>query len=181
MFKSTVSTDSWYIFIGLKICGNYFLVLFHWLKPVPSVDIGSISSLGLIRYFKIFLGHLEGYFENWEKDLKSTKIYLRITQIPRSISKIPVKFIKLVVVDAIDFLSGTIGGIGDIPNKILVTDSKVGIGNSMSSVADPNFQIESYRHRLPLVTKCPMAICTPKFSSKCLKLIYFLANHPKKC
>jgi hypothetical protein len=41
------------------------------------------------------------------------------------------------------------------PDAFLVTNSKVSIGDSMSLVPDPNFQIESYRHRLPSVTKCP--------------------------
>ena len=49
-----------------------------------------------------------------------------------------------------------IGGIGGVPNKILVTDSKVGIGDLMTSVSDPNIQIESYRHRLSSVTECPV-------------------------
>jgi hypothetical protein len=44
------------------------------------------------------------------------------------------------------------------PNAFLVTNSKVSIGDPMSSVPDPNFQIELYRHWLPSVTKCPRVI-----------------------
>ncbi len=65
-------------------------------------------------------------------------------------------------------LSATIGyplvsivGIGGGPDAFSVTDSKVGIGDPMSSVPNPNVQIESYRHRLPSVTACP------RLNSKC--------------
>jgi hypothetical protein len=49
----------------------------------------------------------------------------------------------------------SIVGIGEGPDAFSVTDSKVSIGELMSSVLDPNFQIESYHHWLPSVTKCP--------------------------
>ncbi len=64
-----------------------------------------------------------------------------------------VKFIELVVIGTIDRL---LGGIGGVPDKFPVTDPKVSIGNSMTSVADPNFQINLYRHRLPSASA---AIC----------------------
>ncbi len=89
----------------------------NWVK---SVDIGSIGSLGPIRYLKVFLGHLDVYFENWEIDPKSLEIY---SIIPWSISKISVKFIELVVIGAIDWPSRTIIGIGRVPDAFLVTDS----------------------------------------------------------
>jgi hypothetical protein len=44
----------------------------------------------------------------------------------------------LVVIGAIDCLSGTIADISGVPDKFLVTDSKVSIGNPMSPVLDPN-------------------------------------------
>jgi hypothetical protein len=44
---------------------------------------------------------------------------------------------------------------GEIGYKILVTESKVGIGYPVTSVPDPNIQIKSYRHWLPSVTECP--------------------------
>ncbi len=59
-------------------------------------------------------------------------------------------------------ISNTIGSIGyhglsigGGPDAFSVTDSKVSIGDPMSSVPDPNVQIESYRHRLTSVTECP--------------------------
>jgi hypothetical protein len=66
-----------------------------------------------------------------------------------------VKFIKSVVICAIDWLSGTIGGIGEVPDTFLVTNSKVRNGNLMTSVAYPNFQIKSYCHWPLSVTECP--------------------------
>jgi hypothetical protein len=53
-----------------------------------------------------------------------------------------VKFIELVVIGAIDCLSGTIIGIGGVANTFLVTNSKVGIGDPMTSVPDPDLQIK---------------------------------------
>ncbi len=103
----------------------------------------------------MFLGHLEGYFENWEKDSKSTEISKRITQISWSISKISVNFFELVVIGAIDWLSGTMVGISGVPDTFLVPNSKFSIGDLMSSIADTNFQIESYQHWLLSVTECP--------------------------
>jgi hypothetical protein len=38
------------------------------------------------------------------------------------------------------------------------SDANLTIGYRMPSVPDPNLQIESYRHRLPLVTECPRLI-----------------------
>ncbi len=67
-------------------------------------------------------------------------------------SVLSVKFIKWVGIGVIDWLSGTMGEIG---YKILVTESKVGIGYPVTSVPDPNIQIKSYRHWLPSVTECP--------------------------
>jgi len=76
----------------------------------------------------------------------------------RRITRLSVKFIKLVVISAIDWLSGTIVGIGGVPYKFLVTNSNDCNGDLMTSAADPNFQIEPYHHQLPLVTECPRII-----------------------
>jgi hypothetical protein len=48
------------------------------------------------------------------------------------------KFIESVAIGAIDWLSGTIGGIGGVPDNTQVTKRKVGIGDLMTSVSDPN-------------------------------------------
>ena len=61
----------------------------------------------------------------------------------------------IIDIGIIDWLLGTIGGIGVVPDTLSVTVSKVSTGNLMTSVADPNFQIELFCHRLPLVTECP--------------------------
>ncbi len=66
-----------------------------------------------------------------------------------------VKFIELVGIGAINCLSGTIIGIGGVPNNFLFADSKVGISDTMTSVPDPNLQIKPYHHWLPLVTEYP--------------------------
>ncbi len=65
-----------------------------------------------------------------------------------------VKFIESVVIGAIDWLSGTIICIGVVPDTFLVTNSKVSIGDPMTSVTDSKVSIESYCHRLPSVTEC---------------------------
>jgi hypothetical protein len=58
-------------------------------------------------------------------------------------------------VPSTDYLSGTIGDIGEVPDTFLVTNSKVRNGNLMTLVAYPNFQIMSYCHWPPSVTECP--------------------------
>ncbi len=52
-----------------------------------------------------------------------------------------------------------------VPDAFLVTYSKVSIGDPMTLVPDPNFQIEPYRHRLPLVTECPRNNFNAKFDA----------------
>ncbi len=59
-----------------------------------------------------------------------------------------VKFFELVGIGAINCLSGTIIGIGGVPNKFSVADSKVGIGDPMTSAPDPDLQIKPYHLRL---------------------------------
>ena len=66
-----------------------------------------------------------------------------------------VTFFELVGIGAINCLSGTIIGIGGVPNKFSVADSKVGIGDPMTSAPDPNLQIKPYHHRLPSITEYP--------------------------
>jgi hypothetical protein len=73
----------------------------------------------------------------------------------------PIPRLTLVISDTIGSIGYHRQSIGKYPwhrwgpDAFLVTNSKVSIGNPMSLVPDPNFQIESYRHRLPSVTKCP--------------------------
>ncbi len=45
------------------------------------------------------------------------------------------KFIGSEVIGDIDWLSGTIGGIGEVPDKISVTDSNLGIESVSSSAS----------------------------------------------
>jgi hypothetical protein len=66
-------------------------------------------------------------------------------------SVLSVKFIEWVVMGAIDLLSGTIVGIGVVPDKLSVTDSKVSIGNLMTPVTGSRVSIELYCHRSPSV------------------------------
>ncbi len=60
-----------------------------------------------------------------------------------------------VVIGVIDWLSGTIGGIGVRPDILPATGSKVSIGYPRTSASDKRGRIESYRHRLRSVTECP--------------------------
>jgi hypothetical protein len=70
----------------------------------------------------------------------------------------PIPQLALVIsasISSIGYPSASMVGIGEGPDAFLVTDSKVIIGDSMSSVPDLNFQIKLYRHWLPSVTECP--------------------------
>jgi hypothetical protein len=89
-----------------------------------------------IRYFKVFLGHFEEYFKNSEKGPKLSEVNPRITWIPWSIAKISLKFWDSIAIDVINWLLGTIVGIGVIPDILPVTDSKVSIGYLMTSATD---------------------------------------------
>ncbi len=51
--------------------------------------------------------------------------------------------LQKIFIYAIDWLSGTIGGNGEVPDIILVTYSKVGIGKPKTSEPNPNLPIES--------------------------------------
>jgi len=66
------------------------------------------------------------------------------------ISKIWVKFFESVVNGAMDWLSGNIVGIGGVPDKFLITDSKV--SDPMSLVPDPNLQIELCQYLFSFLT-----------------------------
>ncbi len=63
--------------------------------------------------------------------------------------------VRSVVIVEIDWLSGTIGGIGGVPDTFSVTDSKVSIGYPMTSATDRKGRIELYHHRLWSVIECP--------------------------
>jgi hypothetical protein len=67
---------------------------------LSSVDIVSMGSLGPIMYFKVLLGHFEGYFDNSEKGPKMSEVNPRITQIPWWKAKILLKFVALVALVA---------------------------------------------------------------------------------
>ena len=161
--------------IWLELTFRSSSLLISWqYHQLSSGKIGWHRFHHFIWTYKVFLGvlgHLEGYFENWEKDSKSTEIYLRITQISWSISKISVKFFELVVIGAIGWLSGTMVGISGVTDTFLVPNSKFSIGDLMSSIADTNFQIESYQHWLLSVTECP------RVSLNCSTRVTLKKNH----
>ncbi len=78
-----------------------------------------------------------------------------VNELPNSLV-LSVTFFELVVIGAIDCLSGTIIGIGGVTDKFSVADSKVGISDPMTSAPDPNLQIQPYHHRrLPPITEYP--------------------------
>ncbi len=58
-------------------------------------------------------------------------------------------------IGVIDWLSGTIGGIGVRPDILPTTGSKVSIGYPRTSASNKRGRIESYCHRLRSATECP--------------------------
>jgi hypothetical protein len=84
------------------------------------------------------------------------QLYFRLKQL----INYPIPQLALVIsatISSIGHPSVSMAGIDEGPDAFLVTDSKVIIGDSMSSVPDLNFQIKLYRHCLPSVTECPRA------------------------
>jgi hypothetical protein len=60
-----------------------------------------------------------------------------------------------VVIGGIDWLSGTIVGIGDVPDTFSGTGGKISIGYPRTSATEKKTRIKSYCHRLRSVTECP--------------------------
>ncbi len=96
--------------------------------------------------------------KNWWKYQKNAKKWLATLYLPRNYP-IPWYYwyssMSLVVIGVIDWLSGTIGGIGVRPDILPATGSKVSIGYPRTLASDKRGRIESYCHRLRLVTECP--------------------------
>ncbi len=77
------------------------------------------------------------------------------TAFAEELSDSSVVSVKSVVIGAIDWLSGTIGGIVEVPDTFSVTDSKVGICYPVTWATNRKVRIESYCHWLQSVTECP--------------------------
>ena len=84
----------------------------------------------------------------------SWQLYFRLKQLINYLI-LRLALVISATISSIGYPSASMVGIGEGPDAFLVTDSKVIIGDSMSSVPDLNFQIELYRHWLPSVTECP--------------------------
>ncbi len=93
--------------------------------------------------------------KNWWKYQKNAKKLVGNTVFAEELPDSSVLSVFIDVIGVIDWLSGTIGGIGVSPDILPATGSKVSISYPRTSASEKRGRIESYRHRLWSVTECP--------------------------